>query len=90
MSTSGEKDLAGSQVTKVIIAGSGAIDSQYCEVLSNEGVKVSQNWFLTASATPQISYINSDPVLSVYSNLPDDVFKQDASLTIEIKSGTKS
>lgn len=51
---------------------------------------MSQNWFLTASSTPQISFINSDPILSVYSNLPDDVFKEDVSLTIEIKSGSKS
>jgi len=59
-------------------------------VLSGETVKVSQNWFLTGSSTPQISFINSDPILSVYSNLPDDVFKEDLSLTIEIKSGAKS
>ena len=59
-------------------------------MLSGETVKVSQNWFLTGSSTPQISFINSDPILSVYSNLPDDVFKEDLSLTIEIKSGAKS
>ena len=52
--------------------------------------KVSQNWGLDNSGTPKVFHINSVPVLSVQSNLPEDVFKEDADLAIEVKSGSKT
>lgn len=81
MSISSDKNQA-AQVTKILIPDAGSMDTQYCELLSATPVKISQNWFLTTSSTPLVSFVSSAPVLTVYSNLPDDVYKEDASLTI--------
>lgn len=52
--------------------------------------KVSQNWVLVSSNPLKVHHLNSFPELSIQSNLPDDEYKEDISISIEIKSGSKN
>jgi hypothetical protein len=53
------------------------------------GFKVSANWLLDETGSV-VHYVHSYPTLSVYSNLPDDMFKEDIQLFIDINTATKS
>lgn len=72
---------------KVLVPDSGSVDAQYVEMKMTGQTKVSQNWFMATTNSTKVYYVNSNPELSVSSNLPDDMYKEDISLTLEIKSG---
>ena len=52
--------------------------------------KISDNWVLVTSSSPQVSYINSAPVLNIASHLPDDTFKEDVSISVKVQNNAKS
>ena len=43
-----------------------------------------------ASNPPQINYINSAPVLEVFSHLPEDAFKEDVEIKLDVQNDVKS
>ena len=53
-------------------------------------VSISGNWLLADSETSSVYFIDSHPILTATSNIPDDIFKEDISLTIEVKSKTQT
>jgi hypothetical protein len=81
---------ANQDTVKVMIPNSGSVDSQYVEMKLTGQAKVSNNWFLATSSPLKVHYLNSYPELSVQSNLPDDIYKEDISVSISIKSSSKN
>jgi hypothetical protein len=53
-------------------------------------VSISGNWLLVDSDTPSVYFIDSHPTLTATSNIPEDVFKEDINLAIEVKSKTQT
>ena len=78
------------QSVKVLVPGEGAIDYQYAEMKLSNNYKWSSNWVLDDTNTPVVHYVHSYPTLSVMSNLPDDMFKEDIQLFLDINTATKS
>lgn len=68
----------------------GAVDFEYSDIVVDGDVSLSGNWLVVNSETPLVYFVDSHPTLKVQSNLPEDAFKQDLNVKIEIKSKTQT
>ena len=68
----------------------GTVDLEYSDLVVNGDVSVSGNWLLVKSDTPSVYFIDKHPTLTVTSNIPEDTFKEDVNLVIEVNSRTQT
>jgi hypothetical protein len=80
----------GERVVKIMKPFSGVIDTEYSQLVVKGDVSISENWLLADSETPSVYFVDSHPTLTVKSNIPEDTFKEDVNLTLEIKSKTQT
>ena len=76
---------------KILRPFQGSLDLQYYEVVLNGNPVLSGNWLLndgSNNAHPSVFYVDSSPELFATSHIPEDVFKEDATISLDVDSKT--
>lgn len=80
----------GERTVKIMKPFQGAIDLEYYDLVVKGDVSVSGNWLLVNSDMPSVYFVDTHPTLTVTSNIPEDTFKEDVNLVIEVNSRTQT
>lgn len=75
---------------KIMKPFNGVVDLEYADLIVHGDVAISENWLLVESDPPLAYFIDSHPTLTATSHLPEEIFKEDVNLTIEVKSKTQT
>ena len=89
----GEEDKNGQKILKIMRPFQGSLDLQYYEVMLTGEPTLSGNWLLNDmmhNAHPSVFYVDSSPELFATSHIPDDIFKEDATISLSVNSKTAS
>jgi hypothetical protein len=83
------KDPKGNgETVKYLTPGEGSFELQYYEQQLAGKARVSQHWWIDTTKNSQLWHLHWTPVLTVKSNIPDDMVKEDVTINLEVTTDT--